>query len=292
MLWGPGAGPLNDMKDQCEASLGRKSRHPLFLWLGVTCSLGVALWLTGLVRYSREPVYQGKRLSSWLKAYAIQGGQKALADEAVRQAGTNAIPSLLRLLRFEDSALKVKFMDLVEQQHLMTIPLNQFITAVAWNGAGAKGFEVLGTNAQSATSALITIANRNTSPSSPYPSSRYYALDALGSIGPPAKEAIPSLLRWATNTNAHVLCSAMHALVRISEEPDLVLPVLTNALHSAVPVVRMNAVLALGEFGPNAKPAAPALVDMFNDSFPEVRRSATAALKAIDPEAATKAGVN
>ncbi len=252
---------------------------------------GLVLAILGVVAWQgwpTEPVYERKPLSSWLKAYATPGGPEAFADEAVRQAGTNAIPQLLSLLRFEDSALKVKFMDLVERQHVITI---EFTTAVAWNGAGAKGFGVLGTNAQSATSALITIANRNTSPSSPYPSSRYYALDALGSIGPPAKDAVPSLLRWATNTNAHVLCSAMHALVRISEEPDLVLPVLTNALRSAVPVVRMNAVLALGELGPDAKPAGPALVDMFNDSFPEVRRSATNAIKAIDTEAAAKAGV-
>lgn len=285
------------MTEPAREALGRKKSarfvggRAIFLFLGIVL-VGLAVWLTWLARYNPEPVYNRKPLSSWLQAYATPGGSEAVADVAVRQAGTNAIPTLLRLLRFEDSALKVKLMDLVERQHIMTIPPNQFISAVAWNGAGAKGFEVLGTNAQSATSALIEIANRNPSPSSPYPSSRYYAIDALGSIGPPAKEAVPSLLRWATNTNAHVLCSAMHALVRISEEPDLVLSVLTNALHSPVPVVRMNAVLALGELGPVAKPAVPALVEMFDDPFQDIRRDATIALKAIDPEAAAKAGVN
>jgi HEAT repeat protein len=241
---------------------------------------GVMLWQ---VSPPREPVYEGKRLRRWLKAYATPGGPEAFADEAVRQAGTNAIPRLLSLLRFEDSALKVKFMDLMRQQHIITI---EFTTAAAWNWVGAKGFEALGTNAQSATSALIQIARQNISPSS-----RYYAIDALGFIGPPAKEAVPSLLQWATNTNGHVLCSAMRALGRIREEPDLVLPVLTNALHSAVPVVRMNAVSALGELGPGAKAAVPALVEMFNDWVPDVRRNATNALKQINREAPAGAGV-
>lgn len=270
-------------------ALGRKKSarfvggRAIFLFLGIVL-VGLAVWLTWLARYNPEPVYKRKPLSSWLQAYATPGGPEALADEAVRQSGTNAIPTLLRLLRFEDSALKLEFMDLVRRQHIITI---QFTTAAAWNWAGAKGFGVLGTNAQSATSPLIEIANRNISPSS-----RFYAIDALGFIGPPAKEAVPSLLRWATNTNLHVLCSAMHALVRISEEPDLVLSVLTNALHSPVPVVRMNAVLALGELGPVAKPAVPALVEMSNDSVPDVGRKAANALKAIETGAAAKAGVN
>jgi HEAT repeat protein len=175
-------------------------------------------------------------------------------------------------------------MDLVRQQHVITI---ECTTAAARNWAGAKGFGVLGTNARSATSALIEIANRNISPSS-----RYYAIDSLGFIGPPAKEAVPSLMRWATDTNLPVLCSALRALGEIRAEPGLVLPVLTNAPHSATPVVRMNAVAALGDLGPDAKPAVPALVEMLNDSVPEVRRNATNALKAIDPEPAVNADAN
>src|SRR5579859_7097180 len=175
-------------------------------------------------------------------------------------------------------------MDLVQRQHIITI---EFATALAWNGAGARGFEALGTNAQTATSALIEIANRNISPSS-----RYYSIDALGFIGPPAKEAVPSLLRWATSSDLHVACSAMRALGEIRAEPNLVLPVLTNALHSAVPVVRLNAVTALADLGPDARPAVPVLVELFNDSFQDIRRNARSALRAIDPEAEAKADLN
>ena len=66
----------------------------------------------------REPVYQGRRLSDWLAVYKMDGlagveswqvrVEQQNADEAVRHAGTNALPLLLRMLRVTDSALKIK----------------------------------------------------------------------------------------------------------------------------------------------------------------------------------------
>jgi len=53
----------------------------------------------------QEPVYQGKPLSSWLIASATTGSPEAQeqANAAVRQVGTNALPTLLRMLRAKDS---------------------------------------------------------------------------------------------------------------------------------------------------------------------------------------------
>jgi hypothetical protein len=57
-------------------------------------------------------------------------------------------------------------------------------------------------------------------------------------------------------------------------------------------VVHPDAVRALLEFGPNAKLAVPALVEFLNaDDHSTDRLLVTNALKAIDPEAATRAGV-
>jgi HEAT repeats/HEAT repeat len=232
-----------------------------------------------------EPVYQGKPLSSWLKAFATTGTQQARdkADEAVLHVGTNAIPTLLRMLRAKDSALEVKLMDLTKRQHIIKI---EHISAGQWNEAGAYGFEALGAEAHGAVPALVEIADQHISRLS-----QFYTFAALGYIGPPAKEAAPSLLGWATNADARVCVGAMYALARIHEEPNRVVPVLTDALHSTAAVVRMNAVSALQLLGPDAKAAVPALVELFNDSRAEVRENATNALKAIAPEAAAKAGV-
>jgi hypothetical protein len=57
-------------------------------------------------------------------------------------------------------------------------------------------FFELGRSAQNAVPALIEIANQNISRDS-----QYYAVYSLGCIGPAAKEAVPSLLRWTTDTN-------------------------------------------------------------------------------------------
>jgi hypothetical protein len=247
---------------------------------------GVSAW-QGL--REREPVYQGKRLSVWLKAYQISGfvgiEAREKANAAVRQAGTNAISTLLRMLRAKDWALKVKLMDLASRQHFIKI---EYTPAQDWHLAPLYAFEVLGAEAQSAVPALIEIANQNISPES-----RYCALDALGYIGPPAKEAVYSLLRWSTNSDYEVRGQAFFALGKIGTEPDRVLPVLINALHDESGTVQTCAILALKDYGPNAKRAVPALVEFLNthDDATSDRSYATNALKAIDPEAAAKAGV-
>jgi HEAT repeat protein len=70
------------------------------------------------------------------------------------------------------------------------------------------------------------------------------------------------------------------------------MPVLISALHDPNQMVQSQAVLTLGEWGPNARIAVPALVDCLNASngFP-VRSEVIDALKKIDPEAVAKAGV-
>jgi HEAT repeat protein len=266
-----------------------RKRVQIALVVGLVALAGVIEWML----HSQEPVYQGKPLSFWLKSRRMAVGKingvyymgfREGADEAVRQAGTNAIPTLLRLLRAKDSALKAKMLSLARRQRVIKI---EYTPAEVWCIGARYGFSVLGAKAQSSVPALIEIANQNLSAAS-----RCCAIDALGLIGPPAKDAVPSLLGWATNADWQVRCNAILALGRIRAEPERVLPVLTNALHDPAAEVHPNAVKALLEFGPNAKPAVPALVGFLNADDHSMDRSiVTNALKAIDPEAAAKAGV-
>lgn len=125
---------------------------------------GVIAWQ---VLHLREPVYQGKRLSSWLEAYKLHGvagvetwqvrGEQQKADEAVRQAGTNALPTLLRTLWAKDSALKLKLMDLAGRQHFIKV---KYTPAEELNYRACWAFGVLRAKARSAVPALIEIANR------------------------------------------------------------------------------------------------------------------------------------
>jgi hypothetical protein len=147
---------------------------------------GLSTW-HGLSR--REPVYQGKRLSSWLEAYRLYGvagvetwqvrAEQQMADEAVRKAGTNALPTLLRMLRAKDSALKVKLMGLAQRQHFIRIT---YLPAEELNYQASCAFGVLRAKGQSAVPALMEIADQNISHNS-----QWYALTALTFVGMPAK---------------------------------------------------------------------------------------------------------
>src|SRR5713101_6630729 len=111
-----------------------------------------------------EPMYNGKRLSVWLKGYdgsyrSFSGSNynsgfsnsgfsyvenatgRAEADEAVRHIGTNAIPMLLQKLRAKDSPFKVKLHALAQK-----LPLIKVYHTPAWfqQKQGCRGFLVLG----------------------------------------------------------------------------------------------------------------------------------------------------
>lgn len=180
---------------------------------------GVSAW-KGL--REREPVYRGKPLRVWLHAYKLYGlagvetwqvrEEQQEADEVVRQAGTNALPTLLQMLRAKDSALQIKLMDLAQRQHIIRI---KYTPAEELNYQASCAFGVLRAKARSAAPALMEIAEENASPHS-----RWYAIAALAFIGPPAKETIPTLLRWATNADSRVRVYAVNALGQIRAEPD------------------------------------------------------------------------
>jgi len=252
---------------------------------------GVIGWL-GLRQ--REPVYQGRRLSDWLAAYKMEGPagaetwqvreEQQKAETVVRHAGTNALPILLRMLRAKDSALKVKCLELAKRQHFIRI---KYTPAEELNYRACSGFGVLAAKAQHAVPALIAIANQNLSRAS-----RWYALQALVLVGPPAPEAIPLLSGWATNADGSVRSYAMNALGRIHAEPERGLPVLINALNDPDLQDRAAALMPLQGLGPKAKPALPVIVEFLSNAQSGMEWTyASNALKAIDPAAAARAGV-
>jgi HEAT repeat protein len=260
------------------------------LWIALAF---VAVALVGglIIRQSlqpREPIYQGKPLSWWLRprytmtirastAQEIEDTlkQREVANIVVRQIGTNAIPTLLGLLQAKDSPLKTKFFDLAAKQHIINF---YYIPASEWNRAARDGFAQLGSSARNAVPALIKIANQKNSGTS-----QLYSISALGCIGPAAMEGVPSLLSWATNANVTLRISAIDSLGRIHSSPDQVIPVLLDRLSDPKLEVRLAAVLALSSFGPDAIRAVPALTALTHDPDRLIRNYANSALRVIDP---------
>jgi hypothetical protein len=231
----------------------------------------------------REPVYAGEPLSHWLKGYdPVEGSEpgRQKADEIMREAGTNAIPTLLRMRREHDSHWKLKLIALARKQHVITI---RHVPATRQTAQAAAAFETLGSSGKVAMPELIKIYEMHVSPLS------HELIDNIFvSIGPAARQAVPSLLRCATSTNSSVRADAVHALGRIHAEPNIVVPALIAYLRDPDFFVRDQAAWALGRFGPDAKQAVSALIEASRDQGRSISRDANEALQEIDPEAATR----
>jgi hypothetical protein len=264
--------------------------------------VGVIVWQ---VAQRHDPVYQGKPLSSFIKAYAksqalyeaspsseaARAASKARSqlEAALRQSKSNALLLLLRSLRAKDSPLKVKLMTALQRQHTINV---EYIPAPFWNAAALEGLQSLYANAASAVPALLEFAHDNVSSKA-----RAEAISTFSCIGPSAREAVPSLLQWATNADSEVRRRVFEALQRVEPEPSQVLPTLTNALHDPDREVQERAAGILCGFKENARPAVPALIDYFMwlddqgehspDTYQTQRRMISSTIQAIDPEAAS-----
>jgi HEAT repeat protein len=118
--------------------------------------------------------------------------------------------------------------------------------------------------------------------SSPFADDRRTAANALASIGPKAKAAIPSLVSAFGDKDLGVCVSASEALLRIglaSAQP------LIAALQDERPSVRARAALVLGRVGDVAKASIPRLIVLLEDEHPGVRRPAADALGRLGPDA-------
>ena len=216
--------------------------------------------------------------------------------KAVNEAGTNAIPTLFRMLRAHDSPFKARFYAFTGKQHLIRIPhVNP-----DWQNIGAvRGFAALGSQAAPAVPELMRMYDRESSLAA-----QERIAWALSGIGPDAKAAIPLLILKSKNADDSVRGIAYEALAENHFDPESVVPVFVKGLHDPFFYVRDKAAQGLGNFGLDAKAAVPALVDCIKTinltpppplpggatqvSTAQVRNAAIEALRKIDPEAAAK----
>ena len=222
------------------------------------------------------------------------------ANTALRQAGTNAIPTLLRMLRAYDSPLKTKLLAFASKQHFITVrhPNPYFLNQEAF-----MDFQALGPAAAGAVPELIKILEQDVSLSS-----ETFTIRSLAIIGPPARAAVPLLLRTATDTNVSDHSDALWALGLIHDDPHEVVPVLIRALDNPSDQDKLFAAISLGRFHDGVGPAVPALVRIIQSTKPtlatisrpstfsttpmfrfspsqfELRREAEKDLQQIDPE--------
>ena len=259
--------------------------------------ISVAVWQL-LHSQEREPVYQGKRLRVWLGEYDAWTPYGAIearnaAEAAIRQIGTNAIPTLLNMLRKKDSPLVSRLIPLWDQRVTRTSYLPFWVAYPSWyqvhaavlNDQASMGFEILRTNARPAVPALVKIYEQNISPAS-----QFYVSRALMAIGPDAmRTAIPSFVRGTASPNVLVRKNAIMALLQVQDESSLVVSALAKSLSDTNVFIRALTAMGLGEFGKKAPQAVPLVVPLLiktlGDPDGSVRGSAACSLKVLGAEA-------
>ena len=258
-------------------------------------AIGVGLYL----QRPREFEFQGKKLTRWLDDLEASQPQKTrdAAKEALRQMGTNVVPSLLAMLRSAPSYSKRQMASSIGQAELA-------------HRRGMGGFQALGAVA------LPALTNYLAKPETA--TTTAHALSQVGGDGipqllhaltnenalvrqrvelglDPSRETgqalVPALIRNLKDNDSHVRAYAALALGKLGVESDLVLPALIEALQDPNAEARSLVAEALGQFGPKAKAAILPLLNTSKDKDPQVSSAAFKALTLIDPDAAQKAGV-
>ena len=260
-------------------SAAMKKRLKLALILLVLAGAGLVVWQALL---PSEPRYQGKPLSLWLGGrdpFSMTEEQRLGLDEALAHMGTNAIPTLLRMLKARDSKTLLKLVGLAQKQHLISA---RYVPAEIRRAQAVYGLNWMQT--RMIVPAVVQIYEDCTSPPSQIAAAR-----VLADLGPNAEEALPSLLRGLTSTNEWVLGNTIYAIGLINlvrPHPRECVPALVRLLNNPSHVVRARAANALGHFGPAAKEAVPGLKQLKTDVDKEVRDYSEYALRSIDPQSA------
>jgi hypothetical protein len=272
-----------------------------------------------------EPVYDGKALSEWLLALhadlsdeeqiaATQQNvdpaklleqKQSRAQEAIRQIGTNGLPTLLDIISVEQWDRK-KVLGKLKSKDFQKAAGNKDIPTEVFRGLAVDGFGILSTNAEPAIPQLTKLLRES-------PECRLEVASVLAQIGPKGfavltnainDEDLAGALVFAIGqkgggdlqTVTRILIAALKnpeptirgnaAYFLSGKDATLAVPALIPMLDDSEYYPRQRASLALGSFGPAAKSAVPKLWSVYTNS-PDV--FVMGALKSIDREAAVQA---
>jgi hypothetical protein len=104
----------------------------------------------------------------------------------------------------------------------------------------------------------------------------------LGRYGPAAVSAIGPLVRAMNSSDVEMHTTVLKALEGIGTDASGALPAVAAGLQNASPKVREESARVLGRFGSLSRPYLPQLRVALGDSTEEVRRTASDAILAID----------
>lgn len=177
------------------AALVSMSRARLSCLVCLALILSFSAWVGFVSVRPSEPVYEGHRLTEWLyenwkgpppdREFVGPSGTKSDSERAIRAIGTNALPTLLKLMAAKDSALKTQFTSLLRRQSLLKINL---VDAHSQRFQAYLGFKILGPDAKDAVPGLVKLARSDDV------DIRDFSLGALDFLNPDKKDFLPLLV--------------------------------------------------------------------------------------------------
>ncbi len=193
----------------------------------------------------REPRYDGKPLSTWLKYLdRWNGDTNEPVVRALCSMGDKAAPILARAILTKDSAFErnvVAKLELYLKLDLTTVTERSrraanalFIMGEYASAAGPIFFEALTSGDEFV---------------------RQEALNGFASLGPRSEEYLPAIINLEHDSSLSVRCNLIAALGCIGRRPDLCKPVLLRAVADRDSWVRHHAVVALSKFDNEPGPA-------------------------------------
>jgi hypothetical protein len=294
----------------------KKRRVILFLAGLIVVVLGAILLWPG----EREPEYQRKKLSEWIRGgFSIKEGfpEGRRRIEALHAIGTNALPFLTEWMNYNTPPTYTKVDRTIEK-------LNRRVWNSWWAfkfkkiiraGEAMWAFEKLGPQASPAIPGLVTLMG---STNIYVANAALYALDVIGkdaipvllgvltnrqayrvhpelpiaavmrNLGTNSNLVVPVLIECLTNKDSEVAANAAVLLGGIRGDADRVVPALANTVAATNEHVRYCAVYAIRRFGDRGRPGVPALIHALDDPARTVRAAATNTLREIAPEVLEK----
>ncbi len=275
--------------------------------------------VAGLYVFTRPQLsYKGRSLSSWLEQLdctypvgdydpgrswqAQMSSEGAEAAEAIRQMGTNAVPSLLQWLENtnQDGRVRIELGAILHRLSAGRIDLPRIADQ---RRRAALGLAALGPMAKPGIPALTRTINDEklsaqgcTALASIGPEgwvvltraldnsnvfSVHNALNSLGSYHAAVPGTTEAIIAIATNSSHGLSLNAIGALGCIGQDERHVIPILLTCLGSANSQVRSCAAWGIGWFGSRASNAAPILSELLSDPNPTVQMCASNALQRI-----------
>ena len=285
------------------------------------CAGGLALAGLAIFLLPGEPVYHGKRLSTWLADLHPRVGEarQQKAELALRAIGTNAVPYLLELLRHREPRLRRELREFSQRTKTFLRMRADYelpwVAVVERDLQLSAAFAALGPSARPALPALTNLLLRPETTSvsasalarigsdafgpltraleSSHAEVRAAAAAALGSLPGDLAAIIPALQKALADSDKFVRINAVISFGQIAEtKPEAVLDDLIRGLRDSSPSVKIFAADFLARLGKGARPAVPELVNMAGGLDRLASGKAVSALKQIDPETAAKLEAN